>query len=118
MRTLLCTALAFMAACQSAATQAPSKPNTLTPQEVAEGWILLFDGETTFGWQADGEFKATDGELVLGGEKECTLTTMAVFGDCDVSFQYRQVGKKRDAELRFKGVVHRAARRLEQRAVD
>ena len=24
--------------------------NKLTPQEVADGWVLLFDGETTFGW--------------------------------------------------------------------
>ena len=24
-----------------------AKPNTLTPKEIAEGWILLFDGETT-----------------------------------------------------------------------
>src|SRR5471030_3064864 len=29
---------------------AQQKPNTLTPKEIADGWILLFDGETTFGW--------------------------------------------------------------------
>ena len=28
------------------------KPNTLTAKEIAEGWILLYDGETPFGWKA------------------------------------------------------------------
>ena len=47
------------------------KPNTLTPKEIADGWILLFDGETTFGWKIDGEAKVKDGALVLvGGAKE------------------------------------------------
>jgi hypothetical protein len=34
----------------SAFAQAQAKPNTLTPKELADGWLLLFDGETTFGW--------------------------------------------------------------------
>ena len=28
------------------------RPNSLTKQEMADGWLLLFDGATTFGWQA------------------------------------------------------------------
>ena len=31
------------------------KPNTLTTKEIADGWVLLFDGETTFGWEASEE---------------------------------------------------------------
>jgi len=30
-------------------TEAVAAPNTLTEQEVKEGWILMFDGETTNG---------------------------------------------------------------------
>jgi len=30
---------------------AAGKPNTLTPRQIEDGWILLFDGETAFGWQ-------------------------------------------------------------------
>src|SRR6185369_1223284 len=29
--------------------------NTLTKDELAEGWILLFDGQTDFGWKATGK---------------------------------------------------------------
>jgi hypothetical protein len=51
------------------------KPNTLTPKEIADGWILLFDGETTFGWQIEGDAKIDTGELILGGAKVTTLTS-------------------------------------------
>jgi hypothetical protein len=46
-----------------------AKPNTLTAKEIADGWILLFDGETTFGWKTEGEAKAKDGALIIGGKK-------------------------------------------------
>jgi hypothetical protein len=55
------------------------KPNTLTPKEIAEGWILLFDGETTFGWTVEGEAKVKDGELILGGDKETIATITSSF---------------------------------------
>ena len=29
-----------------------AEQNRLTPAELNDGWILLFDGETTFGWEA------------------------------------------------------------------
>jgi hypothetical protein len=45
-------------------------PNTLTEKEVRDGLLLLFDGETTFGWKIDGEARVEDGYLVLGGKKE------------------------------------------------
>ena len=48
------------------------KPNTLTPKEIADGWLLLFDGEAPFGWKIDGGATVKDGALVLGGEKETT----------------------------------------------
>jgi hypothetical protein len=54
----------FLAAV-SPCLMAQSKPNALTPKEVAEGWILLWDGETTFGWESFGkaEWKTADGIL-------------------------------------------------------
>jgi hypothetical protein len=40
--------------------------NTLSKEEIADGWILLFDGTTTFGWEAVGgaKWKVEDGVLV------------------------------------------------------
>src|ERR1041385_6153588 len=38
----------------TSARAADTTPNSLTPQEVSQGWILLFDGETNFGWAPRG----------------------------------------------------------------
>ena len=50
---------------------------TLTPNEAREGWIQLFDGESTFGWKIEGESRVEKGQLVLGGKKptKATITT-------------------------------------------
>ena len=45
---------------------APIRPNQLTSKEIAEGWILLFDGESTFGWQSPNDSKWTVAEGMLG----------------------------------------------------
>ncbi len=51
--------------------------NTPSPQETEDRrwfWLLLFDGESTFGWHIDGEAQVKDGELILGGAKPTTAT--------------------------------------------
>jgi hypothetical protein len=65
---------ALLLACLASAAPDPAKPNALTPQESADGWLLLFDGTTTFGWTTDGEAKAEKGALVLGGSKKTSVT--------------------------------------------
>jgi CubicO group peptidase (beta-lactamase class C family) len=68
---------------QELAVPAKAKPASLTPQEIADGWILLFDRETTYGWTIDGESAVKDGALLLGGSKKTTaaLTTQFFAGD-------------------------------------
>jgi hypothetical protein len=55
----------------------------LSPAEVADGWVMLFDGKSTFGWAIDGEGKVEDGVLVLGGTKATTARPSSEFGKCD-----------------------------------
>lgn len=67
-----------------AAADDKPKPNTLTPKEAADGWLLLFDGETTFGWKIDGDAKVKDGVLLLGGGKATTATFTTRLGSYDL----------------------------------
>src|SRR5205823_4883283 len=69
------------------------KPNTLTPQEITDGWILLFDGETTFGWKIDGAAEVKDGVLIIGKDKKTTAEVLADFGtDYQVTLEYQGKG--------------------------
>jgi hypothetical protein len=70
------------------------RPNTLTPQEVADGWILLFDGETTFGWDVKGLAKVKDGTLVLDRTKESTIRPTTPFRTCDVRYDFSLDGQR------------------------
>ncbi len=63
------------------------KFNSLTPQEVAEGWILLFDGEATFGWKIDGEATVEKGVLILGGSKPTKAETTTSFDWQNAAFE-------------------------------
>ncbi len=67
MRPLLCAALLLLV--PAAARAQAAKPNALTAKEVGEGWLLLFDGKTTFGWDIEGEGKADQDALTVGGKK-------------------------------------------------
>jgi hypothetical protein len=84
-----------LAAGQVAATAAEEKHAALTPDEIAAGAILLFDGETTFGWTVEGKANVSDGVLILGrGDKPTVLTTTCAFGRAEVRWAFRQGGNK------------------------
>ena len=53
--------------------------NTLTKQEKAEGWVLLFDGETTTGWR---NFNSDNAELAWHVVDGC-LQAMGVGDDAN-----------------------------------
>ena len=65
--------------------------NKLTKQEIADGWILLFDGETTFGWEPHGEakWKVADGALVCDEGGRGWLGTTTEFADFILKAEFR-----------------------------
>lgn len=69
-----------------AAAPAPAqdaRPNTLTPKEVSDGWLLLFDGETSFGWapRGDAKWEVRDGTVsVVPNSGKGYLSTTTEFG--------------------------------------
>ncbi len=83
------------------AVQARPAHNSLSPAEIADGWILLFDGETTDGWRGYGAetfpeqgWTVDDGSLVvlasdgseegLGGD----IVTQARFSSFELVFDF------------------------------
>jgi hypothetical protein len=92
-----CLTLLLVFAGTARAADAP-KPNTLTPQEIADGWVQLFDGESTFGWLTSGPVRVDGGDMVLGGRGQAVARTTAAFGLADYVLDYT-MDSKPDAEF-------------------
>src|SRR5579884_2040989 len=87
MRSLSAVALLLLATLPLRAAE--TKPNSLTPKEVSDGWLLLFDGQTTLGWQIDGDARVEDGMLVLGGQRETRATPTTRFAGAEYRIGYK-----------------------------
>lgn len=77
----------LMAAILAVVMVAPVKAqNTLTPKEVTDGWLLLFDGETDFGWKARGgaTWAVKDGTVEASGEGDGMLATTTEFANYEL----------------------------------
>lgn len=72
----------------SAVGAQPSVP--ITPQELDQGWILLFDGATRFGWQAlpDQAWETSEGALRLVPGQKGLLRSTSQFGDFALKLRY------------------------------
>ena len=84
---LLCLAITFSGAGPATAAGA----NTLTPEELAEGWVLLFDGETLFGWKATTEanWEVADGVISVSEGEPGLLLTTSQFGNYVLKVDFR-----------------------------
>ena len=81
---LLAAAAALLLSLPALALPEEAKPNTLTPQQAAAGWILLFDGETPFGWAPRGaaKWQIRDGIVsAVPGSGKGVLSTNTEFAD-------------------------------------
>ena len=86
------TLLLFLASAISLAV-APAEPvpNTLTPEEVKEGWILLWDGASTFGWEpvARSDWKPSEGALSMASGSYVWLRNQCPFADFVLKADFR-----------------------------
>jgi hypothetical protein len=80
--------LACLVVLAAGVARAADPPTPLTPQELADGWVQLVDGETTFGWLTGGPVRVEGGEMVLGGREQATARTIADFGALDYTFDF------------------------------
>lgn len=63
----------------------------LTPEEIAAGWLSLFDGKTLFGWKAESavDWEVIDGEIRASGGLVGLLRTTSQFGDYHLRLEFR-----------------------------
>lgn len=79
----------------SAAAAQEAPPNTLTAEERAEGWQLLFDGESLEGWRGyrtdsmPGGWHVVDGALARTGGPGGDIVTRRAFGSFELSLEWK-----------------------------
>jgi hypothetical protein len=68
-----------------------AETNTLSIEELADGWILLFDGETDFGWKAGSKanWKVADGVISVSAGDKGLLHTTSEFADFVLKVDFR-----------------------------
>lgn len=68
-----------------------AQPNVLTPKEVADGWILLFDGESLWGWTQEGkaQWRAADGVVIADAGDYGWLRSNSEFADYILKCDFR-----------------------------
>jgi hypothetical protein len=90
---LALTSLAILLLARAACAADPA-PNTLTEEEKAAGWKLLFDGKTTTGWRNYNKtslspgWKVENGALVRGTEQAGDIVTTDKYGAFEFSVEY------------------------------
>jgi len=87
--TAACLMLSTLASSVSA--EEPEAPNSLSPTELKEGWLLLFDGQTDYGWKAGSEadWKVVDGVIRVSAGKPGLLCTTTKFADYVLKVDFR-----------------------------
>jgi Domain of Unknown Function (DUF1080)/FHA domain len=77
-----------------------AKEASLPAAEAQDGWVLLFDGESTFGLLQDGSlFHAADSELTADGSNAAYIRTTSAFSDFLLKFDYRISSPSADAAV-------------------
>lgn len=72
----LIAAMAFLVG--STAQASPDQLPGYDQEKVANGWVALFDGVSSYGWQVKGDVDVKDGKLILGGSNATVAVSSAV----------------------------------------
>lgn len=81
-----------------------AKENSISKADAANGWILLFDGSSMFGWTQSqpGGWRVTDNALVFDGQQGSLLGTSVPFSDFDLRFDFKSAtGRTPDLLIRY-----------------
>ena len=90
--------LIILAVVISCSIEKPIANNTLSQEEINNGWQLLFDGKTTEGWHkfnensVDGSWIVENGELIalgLGGDIGGDIVTEKEFQNFDLRLEWK-----------------------------
>jgi len=101
-----CLPIVLVLVVAALARAAEPAPNTLTAEEKAAGWKLLFDGKTTAGWR---NYKKTDigagwkienGALTRADKGAGDIVTADKFGAFELSLEYN-ISKEGNSGLMF-----------------
>jgi len=76
---LMVSAFVFAISCESG----PAEPNQLSKKEKEEGWVILFDGETSNGWRGYGRPDFPGGWEIADGTLHCKGSGMGEAGATD-----------------------------------
>ncbi len=68
-----------------------AEPNRLSLAEIQRGWILLFDGQTLFGWRRESRanWRVEQGAIVVDEGQPGLLRTASQFSDYRLRLEYR-----------------------------
>jgi hypothetical protein len=88
---VVCAILFLPTACKISAAEPAAAPNQLTPEQIADGWISLFDGESLFGWTptSDANWKVENGAITVSEGEQGFLATTAEFADYELHVEFK-----------------------------
>lgn len=80
---------------QPTAAESAAPPELLTQEEIAAGWISLFDGQTLFGWQphSQADWKVENGAIAVTSGDPGLLCTSVPFADYLLKLEFRADAK-------------------------
>ncbi len=68
----------------------PGRAEALTTAQIADGWISLFDGKSTFGWRREvaANFKVSEGAIDVGRGPVGLMRTATQFDDFELRLEF------------------------------